>query len=570
MPKQKQKKSAATKKVATPTTKMQRFAAWIDAHILLLLSGFLLVFIPLYPKLPLFEAIPGYIVRVRLEDVAILLTAVVWCVQVLRKKITIKTPLTTIIAAYVLVGFFSSLSAIFITHTVPFQPVHVGKTFLHFFRYIEYFSLFFIIFSAIKTKKDAVLLLKVVFVTLLGVILYGIGQKYLYWPVYSTMNREFSKGVRLYLTEGGRVQSTFGGHYDLAGYLVVLLPFVFSFALLAKKKMQRYTLWLLFVLGLWMLIVAASRSSFISFLLAAVVMIFLLALKQSSLKQKLRYFFTKSLLLGVLVYVLVAFFGTTMYTRLLQTLEGYPTAYQNYMVIETQRIALVTAIDDVVPPREEWFEKPENSLSTDELDTALTQSDTQPTKERPSDVKVDIPVKVRVSTTSADGKKTTVVIEKERTYSENALKYGLSAAIRYDTLWPRAIAGFESNPLLGSGYATLTKDTTYHFTEAESTDNNFLRTLGETGLLGFLTFYGATVIAMWLALYAYRTTSNRFVRGVSVAYLAAALGLLINASYIDVFAASKVAFTFWGMTAVVLAVVMQERRSDTPQPMQTE
>ena len=38
------------------------------------------------------------------------------------------------------------------------------------------------------------------------------------------MNREFSKGMRLYLSEYARVQSTFAGHYDLGAYLVVVLP----------------------------------------------------------------------------------------------------------------------------------------------------------------------------------------------------------------------------------------------------------------------------------------------------------------------------------------------------------
>ena len=82
------------------------------------------------------------------------------------------------------------------------------------------------------------------------------------------------------------------------------------------------------------------------------------------------------------------------------------------------------------------------------------------------------------------------------------------------------------------------------FTEADSTDNNYLRHLGETGLLGALTFYGTIVYTIWMALKRLRT-SRLAMRIVNIGYSAAAIGLLINALYIDVFAASKVAFTFW-------------------------
>jgi hypothetical protein len=34
-----------------------------------------------------------------------------------------------------------------------------------------------------------------------------------------------------------------------------------------------------------------------------------------------------------------------------------------------------------------------------------------------------------------------------------------------------------------------------------------------------------------------------------LAFIAASIGLLINATYIDVFASSKVAFTYWALSA---------------------
>jgi O-antigen ligase len=148
---------------------------------------------------------------------------------------------------------------------------------------------------------------------------------------------------------------------------------------------------------------------------------------------------------------------------------------------------------------------------------------------------------------------TTTIEERERTWSANALKYGLSIAIRLDTLWPNAVKGFMRNPLLGSGYATLNKESDYHFTEADSTDNNYLRALGETGLLGFVAFFGIIFLVLK------QTSRNLFSQDIlksslAIGLFAGTVGLLINATYIDVYAASKVAFTYWAVVGFTLAV----------------
>src|SRR5207244_150332 len=104
----------------------------------------------------------------------------------------------------------------------------------------------------------------------------------------------------------------------------------------------------------------------------------------------------------------------------------------------------------------------------------------------PSDVYTNIP-----ENNSTNAAVAATLAAKPRVYSQAAVQYDLSTGIRLDYTWPQAIKGFLKNPLLGSGYSTLTKKNIEDFTEAESTDNDFLRALGETGLLGFLSFFGA-------------------------------------------------------------------------------
>jgi hypothetical protein len=554
--------------------KFKHILSWLDEHILEYLAYFLVVFIPLMPKLPLFEAIPGYIVRVRSEDILIAITGVIWLVQFFRGKILWKTPLTWLIAAYAVVGILSTISAVVWIQTVPGELLHVGKTLLHYFRYLEYFFLFFVVVTSIKTKKQLKIVYALFIFTLIGIAVYGYGQRHYYWPVYSTMNREFSKGIRLVLTDNARVQSTFGGHYDLAAYLVVVMPLILASLYAIHSRLARYGLVLVFVAGMWLMVQTSSRSSFLGLIIASYTVIGIFSFYKTGLWKRIGTFiwhsFLYTLLLGVMIFTL----GQNMYDRFLQTIAPYPILHNNYHEFnryrkDTMASAGVYITTELLTADQMSFingifkksEPPSNSIGID--DPVLIASDTQPTPVRPSDVTVNIPNVVYVTTTSAEGVTTTERQEVPREYSDAALKSGLSAAIRYDTLWPRAIAGFQKNPLLGSGYATLTKEEVGQFTEAESTDNNFLRTLGETGALGFITFYGVVVIALKLA-YEVMKRSDRddLNRVFAVGFIAGTIGLLVNAIYIDVFAASKVAFTFWALAGVVTALYLQKPESE--------
>lgn len=133
--------------------------------------------------------------------------------------------------------------------------------------------------------------------------------------------------------------------------------------------------------------------------------------------------------------------------------------------------------------------------------------------------------------------------------------YDLSTAIRLDALWPMAINAFRKNPLLGSGYATLNKSQPTEFTEAESTDNDYLRSLGETGALGFLTFFGTVLFLLVLVWRKLAVLNDILLFSAGAALAGLITGLLTNAIYIDVFESSKVAFSFWAISGTILAGV---------------
>jgi hypothetical protein len=536
---------------------MKKLFTWLDNNILLLFSFFLLFFIPLYPKLPLFELIPGYIVRVRLEDFFILTAFLIFLIQVIRKKATFKSVIFWPIVIYLTIGFLSIPSAVFISKTIPLDRLHILKALLHWLRRIEYFSIFFIFYNGLTRIKDIkrLTIFSLVILTLLS--LYGYGQKYLYWPVYSTMNREFSKGMRLYLTEHARVPSTFGGHYDLAAFLVIFLILFAGFFLLLKAKILKGLFFVVFILSYWLLILTASRTSFIAYLVGITILCLIFAFKRG-------FFWVLPRWSGLIIFsfLIMIFFGD-LSDRFAHFLK---------MPEIKEKLKLDTLLKPLRPA-------PKEALKiTDEIALVMDVTDERPVAKKPSlpgeasgpaglppDVFEDIPdwreaTGAAAATLSAGLEATMAgrfLVRVSRTFSENAYKYGLSTAIRLDALWPWAIAGFKRNPLLGSGYSTLSKAAVEQFTEAESTDNDYLRALGETGLLGFLSFFAIIFIIIKTAVKALKPKLDPFIFAFIAGFIAFTVGLLINALYIDVFEASKVAFTFWALAGVLLALIPQ-------------
>lgn len=509
----------------------------LDQNLLFFVAAFLFVFIPLYPKLPLFDVLPGYIVRVRIEDFLVVGAMLIWLIQVLRRKAPFKSLLLTPILIYLGIGFLSMLSAVLITKTVPAETIHISKMVFHWLRRIEYFSLYLLFYAAIRSLEHVKRLALLFGIVAIVASIYGLGQKLYQWPVYSTMNREFAKGWRLVLTEHARVPSTFAGHYDFAAFLVLFLTFSTAVFFFSQKGWVKTVSGIGFIAGLVSLILTASRASFISYLVAVTLTMALLALRYTWL-----WGFKRWLAIVSLSIIFTLSFGE---------LSSRFAHFFNFA-----RIAGFIKYDVLKLPQ-----APEYLRLTEDLALVYTPSDQPPVpanrvdpatgKELPPDVFEDLP-QGQVATVSATGE---IVTETQRrVYTETAFAFGLSSAIRFDALWPRAIAGFKRNPLLGSGYSTLTKATVAEFTEAESTDNDFLRALGETGLLGFVSFFGIMAYALWRAWQKRDAFKDPFTYGVITGIAGGTIGLLVNALYIDVFEASKVAFVFWALIGTLVAV----------------
>ncbi len=122
-----------------------------------------------------------------------------------------------------------------------------------------------------------------------------------------------------------------------------------------------------------------------------------------------------------------------------------------------------------------------------------------------------------------------------------------STSIRLAIEWPRAIRALLKNPLLGGGYSSITL----------ATDNDYLRALGEVGILGItaLLLVLANIVKVVVEGIRHRSQYD----GIEYAYIAgfagALVGVLTNAVFIDIFEASKFAIIFWLMVGFVVYLV---------------
>ena len=206
---------------------MKKLWLWCKENILFISSILLLMFIPLYPKFPLLD-IKNTWVYVRIEDFLVLGALFIWVVLAIKRRISLKTPIT--IPVFLLALWCHSDSPRNITY-ISDAPGNTSKRSV--FKFSPAHGVYFHVFVAYASVKDKRFLGAIVLAvvcTLIAVSLYGIGQKYVGFPAF-TMNEEYAKGLAIHLSSLSRISSTFSGHYDLAAYLVLILPIVASMLL---------------------------------------------------------------------------------------------------------------------------------------------------------------------------------------------------------------------------------------------------------------------------------------------------------------------------------------------------
>lgn len=538
---------------------------WALDNILFVFTLFLLAFIPLYPKLPILDVVNTW-VYVRAEDFVVVCVLLVWMFLFLSRRITLRTPLTMPILLFWMTGAIATIHGVLLIFP-GLANVFPNVAFLSFLRRIEYLSLFFVAYSGMKDKRFLPLVVVVLSLTLLFVSLYGFGQKYIGFPAYLTMNEEFAKGEAIRLSALSRVPSTFGGHYDLAAYLVFIIPILTSMVFGFKNLFIRLMLLGSVFLGFILLFMTVSRVSFFVLLVS----LFVVILFQ---KKKLLLFSLPVVILFGIIFLssssnLLQRFGNTV--KEVDVLVdaktgeaiGHPQVvpakyFENKVIMQDFALQNKVTVDLATPsgklatpsgrvlytslPENVVLLVPPNAPTGESLPqgTGYINLSLSPVTKRLGEYFYEVPQKNTEATRSAD-----VIIIHGNYLVKKASAYDLSFTTRFQGEWPHALEAFKRNVFFGSGYSSISL----------AVDNNYLRILGEVGLFGFISF-----LALFLAIGIFiRKTlpevDSPLAKSFVLGFVAGVLGLALNAILIDVFEASKIAFLLWLLTGVTLGLL---------------
>ncbi len=541
--------------------------SYLSDNILFLETLFLLIFIPLFPKIPVLD-VKNTWVYIRGEDFVVLFILLSWLVLLLRKKFTLRTPLTLPIFTFWIIGGIATIHGVLLIFPM-IANVFPNVAFLSFARHIEYMSLFFIAYHGIRDKKQLPAVIATLTITLIAVVAYGFGQKYLGLPAYLTMNEEFAKGIPIRLSELSRVPSTFGGHYDLAAYLVLIIPIMASLFFGVRNWIVKIILVASSLLGLALLFMTVSRVSFLTLFISLFIVLFF---------QKKKLVFVLIPLMVLFVFLLLSF-QPSLSNRFKSTVS------EAEVLVDTQTGESIGNVkfkpheffkDKIVLQRKvrDKGELAKALAGVDDNQQYSSASAILPYKFIPQVVPLVTAVNISTGENLPQGtgyinlylspviKRVSdfyyVLPPDSKGFSsaqilvihgdfiiKKASAYDLSFTTRFQGEWPSALEAFKRNIMLGSGYGSVSL----------AVDNNYLRILGENGLLGFLSLF---IIFLSLAIYIkkiYPDIDSKLAKSFVLGFAAGVVGIALNATLIDVFEASKVAFLFWILVGITFKIL---------------
>jgi len=493
---------------------MKKLFTWLDNNILKILLVGYIFFIPLFPKLPLRMVDYTYI-AIRFEDVFVGIVYLVFIIQLLRKKVTLNSTYLLLFVLFWISIFISFFLGFFVQHTIVIK--NVG--FLNALRRIEYMSIFLVFAASVKTKKDLIFYLRFILSTIVIITLYGLGQKYLGWPAVQTMNPEYAKGYVLVLDSWARISSTFGGHYDLSAFLIFFMPLLLALTVKVNKWF-----YVIFLLALSNLVLAGSRVSYGAYILSTFPFLLL---------------YRKWILLVVTIVATIGL--TSLSTNLTQRINRSFQTKQIFIDKTTGQTTVPRRLQpDDLPVGDYIIDKNgANSRAVDVSAIDLNSKDASEVRlNLLDDIRKEAKKAGKVLTTEEENALLNEAFSNMKVVS--AVIPDISVATRLQVEWPRAIKAFLAYPLFGKGPSSIT----------EATDNDYLRWLGEFGLVGtalFMFILGKLFLLLFFA-----TKKSSLDQLPIAGVLAGFFGLLINAVMIDVFEASKMAFVFWMVMGIIV------------------
>lgn len=488
---------------------LQRMAQTITTRLGRLYNNFdvvvfcLLAFILLVPKFQLIS-VGGTYVNIRIEDFLVGIVYLLWLIAIIARRFSLQSVFhIRALLLFLIYGAFITFMGIFAFDTV--ENPNLGL--LHWLRRVEYFGMYFIAASVLKPER-----IEKYCYGLLGVgvttWIYGIFQYNDILPGVHTLSQSGNLGT---YSEIGYLISTFAAHYDFGAFLIlmVMLSVWGYFSHDAwSKKIGFIVLALAFW---WMSRIVYGRAAYLGMLVG---LIFVFGVKFSGwillpiyevFKTFDRYFGGK-----FSRYSYDLEFSWTKPKPLPTGAPPSPTPTPEFVSNLTPRIG-----EELIPNPTSRFPNAQRSISKEGATSFL------------DNMVNSLSVKLKSLTGSFD------------------LKLDPSANIRLQE-WQDAIAKVGYHYWWGGGY----------YTAGLGTDNDYLRALVEVGVIGLAVFLLILFDFFKIAWQLFRHVVDSKEKHFYLAFMGFLIGLMVEAIFIDIFEASKIAFLFWftcGMVSVGFA-----------------
>lgn len=456
-----------------------------------------LAFILLLPKFPLID-VEGTYVNVRLEDFVIVFLYGLWGLGVLLGYFNFtKVFAWKYLIGFLIYGFLVTLAGIYLFHSID-QP-HLGL--LHWMRRVEYVLMYFVAAATLRPERIRDYVNFLLFITAFAWV-YGVLQWQNILPGVQTLSTAGKLGT---FEQLNYVISTFAAHYDFGTFLM-LMTLLSLAVFFSHKDWKKKLPLLIFILMLWwMARLVYSRAAYLALIIGTVSLL--------ALRKNLFAFLPLLEILRTFDRYFGGRFSKYTYNFKFDILPQ-PTQPSEVVLQPTP----VTKIVKKVVEGREVIEKIEVTPTTTPATTPPTAGISQ---------RLDEIVNVLSQKMQAVIGRVNVNLDP-------------SGNIRLQE-WQDVLAKTKYKFLTGGGYYSI----------GLGADSDYVRHLAEVGVIGLSIF--ALILFDFTRLFwrKFYKTADPLWQNLYLWGLVSLVGLAMNAVFIDVFEASKIAFLFWFMMGML-------------------
>ncbi len=496
----------------------------------------------LIPKLPLFF-INNYPTPVRAEDFLWVILVILGIYVVIHQKVSVNEVIFSKISIAILIWFFIILISTLInisSNNIPFTNL------LFFVRFVQYVSLFYLSMLFPFTQNQFKRIIKVLILITCVVILWSLMQFFGFIGGYGGgfYNYQFIHGT-------DRVFASFSGPYELAGYLLLVLPIIILSVIISSTKVIKAILLTIWVLGVITLGFSGAR---FPILVASVSILPLMFIKFSLRNMGFL------ILIGILTFAIPFFTSKTIIDRF-STLTISQAEYQAQL-IPTPTPTLTPTITPTQIP----LPTITPTVSLIIIVEPTNKPTDSPVSENPTVTNIPtltpIPTLIFIPTISISPKLITpsptesvkVGAINEISKPINALLQVLASKdrsldLRINVNWPLAWVQLSQNPFLGGGLGAV----------GVGLDGEYITLLGESGIIGLVVFLSIFILIVCKLIRLRKLKYEK--NGLIELALSLLLVMLVSGFLSDNFRASKIAILFWFLIGVLISQIDQVQQT---------